>query len=60
MTKTIRLTIDVDVSVFSDSIIETMVQNVKTDVLPFVADTFQSNEIALPATGCVEVVTKYE
>lgn len=60
MTKTIRLIIDVDVSVFSDSIIETVVQNVKTDVLPFVTDAFQSNEVALPATGCVEVVTKYE
>lgn len=60
MTKTIRLTVDIDVSIFDDSMIETAVQTLKEDVLPTIADAFKVEDTVLPATGCVEVVTKYE
>lgn len=60
MTKTIRLTIDVDVSIFSDSVIEKTVQDLKEDFLPSITGAFKSAEVSLPATGYLEVVTKYE
>lgn len=60
MTKIVRIITDVDLSCYSDSVIESVVQNVKTDVLPYITDTFCSQAIPLPATGHVEVVTKYD
>lgn len=60
MTKTVRLIVDVDLSNYSDSVIESVFQNVNTDVIPYITDTFCSQAIPLSATGHVEVVTKYE
>lgn len=60
MTKTIRLIVDVDISIFSDSVIEAAVQDLKEDFLPSITGAFESAEVSLPATGYLEVVTKYE
>lgn len=60
MTKTIRLIVDIDVGEISDNDIEAIACELNKSVIPEVAGLFNSAAVSLPATGHVEVVTKYE